>query len=355
MNSKNTKIGSRERVMYLDLLKAVSIIGVIFIHVSAVNWYTDKLYTPEWIIHTIYNGLVQFSVPVFVMVSGALFLARDIPVKTIYKKYMPRLIIAYLFWSTVYALIKFCPVRNVNTFICEIIKGHYHLWFVPMIAVQYMLVPIYKRIVKNRRLAEYFIIISLALFSVIPTIIGQIAICSKDYGEALQALYSKANLDVLFGYSLFFILGYILNTAELSRKAERIIYIIGAIGFISTPLLIILNSRATGAASTFYGGNFRPNVIACAVSIFVFTKNHSGYLKSGTAFARVITKLSKYSFGVYLVHLVFLELLRYTYKITPETFGAALGVPLMVIIVYAASTLVTAIISKIPFINKYIV
>lgn len=343
------------RVLYLDLLKAVSIIGVIVIHVSAINWYTDKLYTPEWIIHTIYNGIVQSSVPIFVMVSGALFLKRDIPTKTLYKKYVPRLVVAYFVWSTVYAIIACFPIKNFGEFFTLILQGHYHLWFIPMITVMYMLVPIIKKIVQDKKTANYYVLLALIFSSVLPVILGEIALYNKGLGESLQKVYDKTYLGFLLGYTVYFILGYMLSTTEISKKAERIIYIFGIIGFISTPLLTIYYSRTIGAANTFYINNFRPNVFACAIAVFVFTKNHSGYLKDGTKFSKLITKLSLYGFGVYLVHLIFLELMRYTYKITPETFGAAIGIPLMTIIVYAVSVLASAILNKIPYINKYIV
>ena len=45
---------------------------------------------------------MSFAVPVFVMISGALFLNRDIPLERIYTKYASRLLIAWLAWSILY-------------------------------------------------------------------------------------------------------------------------------------------------------------------------------------------------------------------------------------------------------------
>ena len=351
------KSANKSRVLYLDLLKVVAAIGVVAIHVSAENWRKIDIYSADWAIQTIYDGIMRCAVPIFIMVSGALFLGRDIPIKTLYKKYVLRLLIVFCIWSFTYAMIMYFPINaaNYKKFILELIKGHYHLWFIPMIAVQYMLVPITKKIARDKKIANYFIIMAIIFASIVPTAIGQITAFSEKLGETLDTVYTKTGIGLVLGYTVYFMLGYVLNKAKISRKAEAIIYTLGAIGFIITPLLLIVLSRAVGEANSLYGSYLAPNVMASAVAVFVFTKKHSGYLKNGTLFARVITTLSLISFGVYLVHPLFLDRLQYNYKITPVTFGAAIGVPVLIVIIYGASTIVSLILNKIPIIKKYIV
>jgi surface polysaccharide O-acyltransferase-like enzyme len=90
------KSANKSRVLYLDLLKVVAAIGVVAIHFSAENWRKIDIYSADWAIQTIYDGIMRCAVPIFIMVSGALFLGRDIPIKTLYKKYVLRLLIVFL-------------------------------------------------------------------------------------------------------------------------------------------------------------------------------------------------------------------------------------------------------------------
>ena len=63
-----------QRVFYPDFLRVFAIFAVIFLHV-AVNGQ-DKMPSQsyEWQIFNLYNGLVRWCVPVFVMVSGMFLL-----------------------------------------------------------------------------------------------------------------------------------------------------------------------------------------------------------------------------------------------------------------------------------------
>ena len=74
-----------QRFLYLDILRVVAAAGVIIAHVSAQNWYRSSLAPVDsimWQSFNFYDGIVRWCVPLFIMISGALFLSReDIPVK----------------------------------------------------------------------------------------------------------------------------------------------------------------------------------------------------------------------------------------------------------------------------------
>ncbi|MBR4445084.1 MAG: acyltransferase family protein [Solobacterium sp.] len=88
-----------------DVLRVAATIAVILLHVSAQNWHSTDIHSFEWCVFTIYDGLVRWGVPIFTMISGAIFLNRDIPIKKIYTKHILRIITAFIFWSAIYALV----------------------------------------------------------------------------------------------------------------------------------------------------------------------------------------------------------------------------------------------------------
>lgn len=79
----------KTRLCYLDYLRFFSILGVILIHCSQ----KYCLYINNNIYGFFINYLGRFGVPCFVMISGVLFLNKDISLKLLYKKYIFRLFV----------------------------------------------------------------------------------------------------------------------------------------------------------------------------------------------------------------------------------------------------------------------
>jgi surface polysaccharide O-acyltransferase-like enzyme len=69
----------KERVEWIDLLRFLAITFVIIIH-SCGAYVTSTKGTEVWWIFNIVNSFSHFSVPIFVMISGALLLKRDEPI-----------------------------------------------------------------------------------------------------------------------------------------------------------------------------------------------------------------------------------------------------------------------------------
>ena len=72
--------------LYIDILRIVACFSVIMLHASAQPWYSLPVDGIGFKIANSYDALFRFGVPVFVMISGALFLApdREITIKKLY-------------------------------------------------------------------------------------------------------------------------------------------------------------------------------------------------------------------------------------------------------------------------------
>lgn len=118
----------KERVVFIDYLRVFATFAVVVLHVSAQNWYVTDVNGFEWQTFNIYDSLVRWGVPVFLMISGALFLDRDISLEEMYKKYLLRMVIAFCYWSIVYMLLD--RGGTIGNRIEAAILGHYHMWFI---------------------------------------------------------------------------------------------------------------------------------------------------------------------------------------------------------------------------------
>lgn len=88
--------------------------------------------------------------------------------------------------------------------------------------------------------------------------------------------------------------------------------------------------------------------------IFVFAKQHLNFLHMGERAYTLLRKLSKYSFGVYLVHPMVIELLQH-FGIDTFSCNAFFSVPLLAVFVFAVSTAISALLSAIPFVKDHFV
>ena len=266
----------KERVVYFDYLRVLATMAVIFLHVAAQNWYDTDVNTLNWHVFNIYDSIVRWGVPIFVMISGALFLEKEIDIKKLYLKNILRLIIAFLFWSTIYSIINGGDILKILT---NIIEGHYHMWFIPMIIGLYISIPIIQNIIKSDKITKYFLILAFLFVFFIPQLIQ----LTEDFGETrIKILLSATNKtikniqpQIALGFTGYFISGYFINKIKIIKKKRIFIYILGIIGAaITITLDAYLALERQIPVSTYYG-NFCINVLMQSIAIFVFIKYNS--------------------------------------------------------------------------------
>lgn len=162
----------QNRIEYLDILRIVATIAVIMIHVAASRWYFGDINSFDWIVIVTYDGIVRWAVPIFVMISGVLFLEKEnIGITQLYRKYIFKIVIVFIIWSAIY-LLDSVMRDNLNSKECivKFFRGEFHMWYLHMIVGLYMLVPLLKEIVRNMTLTKYFLALTLVFTFVLPYI-----------------------------------------------------------------------------------------------------------------------------------------------------------------------------------------
>lgn len=351
-------IMKRERIVYFDYLRVAATIAVVILHAAAQNWGEFGGRSLEWNILNFYDSIVRWGVAVFIMISGALFLEKETDTKKLYLKSILRLAVAYCVWSVIYAvtpLVVNDSGISYRSIIANIITGSYHMWFIPMIIGMYMCVPILKEIVRKDTISKYFLLLSLVFGFIIP----QIVTMSNDFIGGLFAdginkingVISDMGMHLVLGYSFYFVLGYWLNKVELTQKQRFAIYVLGIVGFISTILLNAVVTWKTNVLCNTYYGNLTINVFLESIAVHTWIK----YKKyDNDKLNYVISILSKYSFGAYLVHVFVLKVLK-VLGIHTMLFHPIVSVPIISVIVIILSFVISGVINKIPFLNKWVV
>lgn len=344
-----------KRILYFDRLRIIAAIAVITIHCCAKD--SIKVNSFDWNVINTYNSLVQWAVPVFVMISGALYLGREISFQKLFRKSMLRIGTAFLFWSVLYALWR-CFVTHekhgAKEVVLTIIKGNYHMWFLFMIAGLYLIVPILNKIVENNKIAVYFVILSLLFSFLFPQTVNIIGIKSTVISDFANEYISKFHIELVLGYSGYFVMGYLLNRMTISKKAEYLIYALGFCGAAATVFGTAWLAAANRSAGIF-SDELTVNILLVSVAVFVFAKQHLNKPVKHGRLANIPAFISKCTLGIYLVHPLIIDSLKRFAGITNLSFNPVLSVPVLALSVFVLSLIVSEIIYKIPFVGKWIV
>lgn len=342
-----------DRTVYFDYLRVFAAFAIMIIHISAQNWYTTDVNSFEWQVFNFFDSIARWGVPIFVMISGSLFLGREISLKKMYSKYIFRLAISFLVWAVIYAIF---TAGNIVDRLLVAIQGKYHMWFILMIIGIYMCIPFIKPIVETDAKIKYYLVLAFVFAFVVPEVTTLI----NDFGNgliiksagAITGDVNKMNMHIVLGYASYFVLGYYINKTNLSKRQRILIYVLGILGFTFTVVMDLIVAIKTQVYCDHYYGYFSVNVLFEAIAVFTWFKYRKYNWDRLNSF---IQKLAKYSFGAYLIHVLVIKLLKKHFGLNTLSLNAAFAVICIGILVFAISFFISAILNKIPVVKKYMV
>lgn len=336
-----------DRNYSIDFIKTAAIIAVVAIHVSTAYLYRATLFSFSFDTILAFNGFARFAVPIFFLSSGLLLGARykEIPsVSGFYKKRIFRILPPYIFWTLVYYLL-FSSIWKIFTFkfINNLLTGEtsYQFYFIPTICVLYLLFPLfikYKKIfLSGLGVLVIFILQCLFLYHIY-------------YNQYNPPIYPP------FKYALINLAPFIIGIF-LSQHYERAKRFLRHNVFISLFIaallgtLIVLESVLLLASTTsfnYVNNQWRPTVLTYALAAGALLFN--AFERYLTKWDKTIEWLSKYSFGVFFIHVALMyPLLKF---IDRYKFYSLLSFLLFFAITITASYLIIFILSKVPKIGR---
>lgn len=342
-----------QRQWYLDFLRIGSIFAVVIIHVAAQYWYDLDVGGFDWNVLNIYDSLVRWAVPVFVMISGALFLDPDKeqPLKKLWSKNILKIVVVVMVWGLVYALL-YSPMpdfslQSTYDFLATWSWGHYHMWFLFMILGLYVMVPILRCITKSQKATIYFLAVAFVLNILIPFL------ATFGHLTLLTRLMERMRFEMPMGYSFYFVLGYWLTTVELKSSRRKVVYGAGILGAIGTAALTAWLSNTTGGANETYYSYF--SLLVCIAAVAVFLAARECFGRGWTPRWPVgLKRLSGCILGVYLVHIIVLNWLA-SIGFDSVSFCPLIAVPILALAVFAISLCISLVLSRLPIVGKWIV
>ncbi len=347
----------KEREVFLDKLRVLATCAVVLLHtVSGVADITDmSLYPQEQKVFLTVLDLVCWCVPVFLLISGYLFLnpGRQISAGKIVTKYCRRIVLALFVFGVPYGCMeltmaegRFRPGMVTEAFMDLFrAKTWAHMWYLYLVLLLYLVTPLVRWVLfAVPRWAVYaMLLVLLAGCSIMPWL-------HDAYG------WTGGSLPGDGIYFFYYICGYLFAVGE-REKIER------AVRRGIVPVLTVLAAAAMVASRLLGGQAWRmaynyPPIVLLALLLFAW-----GLGAKHTA-RPFWSRTSALSFGVYLVHPVFLNLAYKYFGFTPlsllEFWGhgrpAFLGLSLGLFFggTLLSAAAMAAVLRKIPLLRRHV-
>lgn len=332
---------TKQKTAYFEWLRLMASAAVVLMHTAAGQWSAADCGSAQWCWLALYDGLVRWPVPVFVMITGALFLPRKTELKTMLRSYIPRMAVCWLVWSAVYTL------YSGELTLQALASGCYHLWYLPFLCGVYLTVPFLQKVAEDDRLMGQLTMAALILGSLIPWGLELGELLLPRQAAALAAVRGHLNYAFFLDLLGALVLGHWLHSHALPRRPRRVLYGLGLVCAGATAAATIHFSRRSGVPVSLFFQHASPLNLCTAAAIFVFAKHHLTTLPAWVA------RAAKCSFGVYLSHALVIDLLadRGIHALSRDPVWS---VPVLAAAVFVISLALTAVLKRVPLIGKYL-
>ena len=349
--TEKIKTTSIKRESFLDILRVAATCVVVLLHTltGAVDAVDIRQYQVERTVFLVMMDMITWCVPVFVLISGYLFLnpLRKISFFQMLKKYCRRILLALFIFGVPYAVLE--QILRERTFrvsmlgqgFLNVLRGESwsHMWYLYMILLLYFLTPALKwLLVRLPKACVYALLAALFVFS------SLLPFLNKLLGMELPVLPDGGI------YFFYYICGYLFACNSLQEK-EHLPACRGKLFGIFILLLGMALSRIVWDFSVQMAYNY-PFIVFLSLLIFSVGMGKKVQLAQETA--SVWGRLGEMCFAVYLVHPVFINFVYKFLDISLLDFPIGLSLPIFFVGILLLAVIAAGVLCKIPILKKYV-
>lgn len=352
-----------KRIFYFDNLRAIAIIGIIFCHAS-VYYIAGDMGTINFYFSAFYDCFRDFSIPIFVMLSGALLIGKKDSLVGFFKRRLSRIFIPFIFWYILYIIYSFIFIKKgidltnaIDIFLGKTGTLGVAFWFIWMIIIAYIAIFIINKFLayaEEKGLEEKLINILTAL-SVIYIVMFQLHLFGDAYYSSILTYYISFIPYTIIGY---FLANKNILESKISTNKLVLATLILSVGLYCSYVFgyVVPESLQNNSLTTL--PYFNVLILAMSSCIFLMFKYLSRTefmtgLENGKMGNAIMT-LSKYSYGIYLAHyLVLFFIRRIMVKfIDISTLNSIIWIPIFVALTLTVSFVALYILDKIPYLER---
>ena len=289
---------SSDRLFWADVLRVCAAFAVVMIH----SGFSRPIPGPSphginELLITATSLIVRPAVIWFFFLSGALLIPRDESLCDFLSKRLLKIAWTAVFWSAVYLgfLILTGSFFQMDSIWSLFVGGcYYHLWFLHAILVVYLTMPFLRLVQGHTDLLVWFLIVWGMAAYIIPVVAQVVG------GEPADFSYDR---DYLVGYIGFPVIGFALSSYA-PRFTTRWLALAWFVP--TTALLVAVTNFHTGFNLIYSYKS--PLLVLYAAAGFLLARSIPN-IAGATRTHRLIGWLAPCTFGIYLIHPLFLKAL----------------------------------------------
>ena len=323
----------------IDLLRVLAAFAVVWLHVSVWVVYGDpSVASSGWWAGNLIDSFTRWSVPIFVMISGALLLSAPPSPSPLdfWRKRLKRLLPALVFWTLVYFAFRYFlePPFGLKDALKSLLKGnvYYHTWYLFMLLGLTFVTPYLQQLVSmfSRRSLLYMIT-------------GSFIIAAAEFAYGGRIMTFLPSFIPFIGY---FLAGSYIANLDYTPKKRIFIPIILLCGLaIALSTALLLPARDVQAYDLTYSYH---NLLVVIMSLGIFT-----LLIKAPRVTSLAQRIAPITLGVYAIHPLWMWGLG---QLGMDGFWVhpAVGIPVTATLAFSLSLLSAVLLARIPILKRVV-
>jgi surface polysaccharide O-acyltransferase-like enzyme len=339
-------------VLFINKLRVLGAFAIVVAHTAGGTADSQTpLSGPWWLCIAIYFFGGFWAIPTFVMISGALLL--DVKPQesawTFYKRRVYRLAVPIFFWTAFYLGLRVWrdhEALGLQEIITSVLSGrpYAHLWYLYMIPGLYLVTPALRQFIRVTSRTQRIAVIILLM------------VAADAYHLANVTFWG--NPSSVFFMFIPFISYYLLGNELFCHRPRLntavliglVLLTLGYLAVLARPFMTLKGQQF----DTFYLSFFGPPVALVATLIFGISARQNRDKASTTWLDKFFARLAPTTLGIYVIHIVLLEILGDVAGDSSEDASLALGLIAGPIIAFCLSGAITALIQKLPYFRRIV-
>ncbi len=304
----------KQRFAYIDVLRIMSAVFVMYIHGSAYHdWENMNMPPLERTVYMVIAIITTCAVPIFMMLSGSLLIPKDESLKDLYKKRVSRVLLVILFITIICLVKDYIYTHTINfsrifyDFLNLSARRSIIFWYLYWWLAFVIALPFYRKFAKSmdRGLYKYLFVLVIIFNIALPSINALL----NHFGIAPINLAKEFSITILSNSIFYPLAGYYVDHVMDNTKVSfgRCLSTL-VLAIAITALFNYIDMRENGRIVLF--GGFSPIItISLYLTIKELFKNYNN-----EKVMKVISFVSAQTLCIYLLH-VFI----------PDSFSIALS------------------------------
>ncbi|MCR4611893.1 MAG: acyltransferase [Lachnospiraceae bacterium] len=347
----------KQRKVYLDLLRIIAIIFVIYNHTSEKGYYlyAFECPLPLKVIYMSAGALIAVAVPIFFMISGALLIPKEESIEDLYKKRVLRMFIALVIFSVIqyaFQIVFENQEMSIRYFLDHTVSGNItaSYWYLYSYLAYLICLPLIRKMALNMSNKEFKYLF--VAFLIIEGLLTTVVFFTMD--GSLNSFFAIPFFKNIILYPL---LGYYMEhrLKEEDYNAKGVMIWLAVM--VATIALVVVASlyrdlpyeEFTDWDKGLYTTGFSMLLVA---GVFYIVKTIFKGRKVPKPAALIITTLGGTVFGVYLIENMIRALTTSVYGALQSVCGSYIAAWIWCLFVFLVGAVITFILKLIPGVKK---